>query len=72
MQPGYPRRRVLVWAGAVGLIALHIGAPDRPGLVAGWVPWDLAFHLGWMIAAGLLVEIATRVAWRDVDGGSDG
>ena len=71
MERGYPRRRALVWAAAVGLIAVHVWAPDRSGIVASVLPWDLAFHLAWMVAAGVLIEVATRVAWRDVDRGRD-
>lgn len=70
--PGYQTRRALVWVAAVGLIAVHVWAPDRQGLIAGVLPWDLAFHLAWMAAAGLLIEIIARVAWRDVDGELDG
>jgi len=60
-----------VWAAALALIVVHVWAPDRPGLIASVLPWDLAFHLGWMAAAGVLIEVATRIAWPDVDGGGD-
>ncbi len=63
----YGQRRGWVWAAAAGLIAVHVWAPHRDGLLGGVLPWDLAFHLGWMLAAGLLIEVMTRVAWRDVD-----
>ncbi len=62
------RRRRLIWAAAGALVVVHVASPSRDGIVAGVLPWDLAFHLGWMLAAGLLVETLTRVAWRDVDG----
>jgi len=62
------RRRGLIWAVAGALVAVHVWSPSRGEIVAGVLPWDLAFHLGWMLAAGLLVETLTRVAWRDVDG----
>jgi len=65
------RRRWLIWGLATALVGVHVWAPSRAGIIAGVLPWDLAFHLGWMIAAGLLVETLTRVAWRDVDGGGD-
>ncbi|MGH1343127.1 MAG: hypothetical protein ACRBN8_16335 [Nannocystales bacterium] len=62
------RRRGLIWAAAAVLVGVHVWSPSRGGIVAGVLPWDLAFHLGWMLAAGLLVEALTRTAWRDVDG----
>ncbi|MEM6295217.1 MAG: hypothetical protein AAGA54_28355 [Myxococcota bacterium] len=67
----FSARRRLVWGASLLLIALHIWAPSAaaPTLVLGVLPWDLAFHLAWMAAAALLIHLAARFAWRDVDGG---
>ncbi len=72
MRLAYSQRRRVAWVAAAVLIAVHVWAPHREGIVGGVLPWDLAFHLGWMLAAGLLIEAISRVAWRDVDGGGDG
>jgi len=71
MRVRYEQRRRLIWVGVAALLALHVWAPHRDGVVAGVLPWDLAFHLAWMAAAALLVELFTRFAWRNVDGGAD-
>lgn len=71
MRLAYTRRRGLLWAGAALLIAVHIVAPDRAGVIGGVLPWDLAFHVAWMVAAGILIELIVRFGWRDVDGGAD-
>jgi NO-binding membrane sensor protein with MHYT domain len=63
-------RRRWVWAAAAALMGLHVWAPHRDGLLGGVLPWDLAFHLAWMLAAAGLIEVMTRVAWRDVDRGA--
>ncbi|MCR9160246.1 MAG: hypothetical protein NXI35_06175 [bacterium] len=63
----YERRRRLLWVAAAVLVGVHVMAPDRAIVIGGVVPWDLAFHLGWMVAAGLLIELIARTGWRDVD-----
>lgn len=50
------------------LVVLHLvpphGGPDP--VVLGVFPWDLAWHLGWMIAAGAAVFAMTSVRlWPD-------
>lgn len=50
------------------LIVLHVDPYNAgPGpLVFGWLPWDLAYHLGWMAAAALLVVYMTSsVIWPE-------
>lgn len=66
---GYDRRRLAAWIAAAVLIALHVFPPqgDTSVLIWGFLPWDLAFHIGWMVAAAGLIYATTRFAWRDVD-----
>lgn len=71
MRLAYEQRRRLLWAGAAALVAVHIMAPDRAGVIGGLVPWDLAFHVAWMVAAGILIELIARLGWRDVDAEGD-
>ena len=59
--------RNLFWVLVVTLIALHLydfrGAV--PGLLWGVVPWDLAYHLFWMLAALGVVVYLTEIVWQD-------
>jgi hypothetical protein len=59
-------RRILSVA-LVVLVALHLmpvpGDPER--LVAGFLPWDIAWHLGWIAAATLVVLYMTGPPWPD-------
>ena len=67
MRLTYEQRRRLLGVGAAVLVVVHVMAPDRAGIIGGFVPWDLAFHVAWMVAAGILIELITRLGWRDVD-----
>lgn len=52
---------------AIVLTALHLA--HFPGAlevrVLGWMPWDLAYHLAWMLAATALVFYLTARVWPD-------
>lgn len=39
--------------------------PGAPWMVAGFLPWDLAYHLLWMAAAAAAVLWMTGPAWPD-------
>lgn len=57
------------------LLVLHVDTwnAGAGGLVLGWLPWDLAYHLGWMAAATLLVLYMTSPAiWPEDQDGGDG
>lgn len=51
----------------VVLVVLHVvpvpGDPDW--LLAGFLPWDLAYHLLWMAAAAGVVLYMTGPPWPD-------
>jgi hypothetical protein len=59
-------RRILSLA-LVVLVVVHLlpvpGDPAR--VVAGFLPWDLAWHLGWILAASLVVIYMTGPPWPD-------
>ncbi len=38
-------------------------------MLAPVLPWDLAFHPGWMLAGGSRVETLTRIVYVDGDAG---
>lgn len=61
-------RRVLALLVAL-LIGLHIDVWNhgRGGVVLGWLPWDLAYHLLWMAAATAAVWYLTFKVWPDED-----
>lgn len=70
-----PRRRVrssvvprrILSVALVVLVVVHLspvpGDPTR--VVAGFLPWDLAWHLGWILAAALVVIYMTGPPWPD-------
>lgn len=68
-------RRLFALLTAV-LLVLHVDPWNAgpAGLVLGWLPWDLAYHLVWMAAAALLVVYMTSPAiWpEDQDRREDG
>ena len=41
-------------------------------MIAGFLPWDLAYAVFWMIAATAVVLYLTERVWRDEPPGSDG
>lgn len=49
------------------LLVLHVDVwnHDRAGLVLGWIPYDLAYHLAWMLAAAAVVLYMTYGPWQD-------
>jgi hypothetical protein len=40
-------------------------------MIAGFLPWDLAYAVFWMIAATAVVLYLTERVWRDEPPGSD-
>ncbi len=59
-------RRILSVALA-GLVVLHIVPPggDPQWMLLGFMPWDLAYHLLWMIVAAAVVLYMTGPPWPD-------
>jgi len=51
----------------VVLVVLHVFplGGDSSGMLAGFVPWDLGYHLVWMAAAALVVLYMTGPCWPD-------
>ena len=53
----------------VALILLHLvhfpGAFDVA--VLGWMPWDLAYHVAWMLAATAAIFYLTAKVWPEAD-----
>lgn len=49
------------------LVVVHLSpVPGDPArIIAGFLPWDLAWHLGWMLAATLVVFYMTGPPWPD-------
>ncbi len=63
------RRGRIAWALGLLLVALHLDfwRPDRPVLWFGWMPEELLWRLGWMLAAFVyLLWFCARV-WRVED-----
>jgi hypothetical protein len=59
----------------VVLLAAHLVPPHRGAspMIAGFLPWDLAYAVLWMIAATGAVLYLTDRVWRDEppeDGGA--
>lgn len=50
------------------LLILHVDVWNTgpAPLVAGWLPWDFAYHLAWMAAAtGLVFYMTSPAIWPD-------
>lgn len=61
------RRHGRVLAVMVALLVLtHVvqWQPGREPMLLGFLPWDLAYHLLWMVAATVVVLYMTEVVWR--------
>jgi hypothetical protein len=64
-----------LWVAIVGLVALHLwpphGGPEP--LLLGVLPWDLTWHVLWMVGAmaAVMMMTSTRL-WPDGDEGDDG
>lgn len=58
-------RTALAWAGALTLVALHVMPWHPAGLVAGWLPAELAWRLAWMGLALVYLLWFCGVVWRD-------
>ncbi len=58
-----------VFAGlVVALVILHLDAWNAgraEPLVLGFLPWDMAYHLGWMIAAMAVIFYMTVWVWPE-------
>jgi hypothetical protein len=66
--------RTLVYLAAAALFALHQDwwLWDDAGLVLGFLPAGLAYHVGYSLACALLWFLAVRYAWpRDLAAFSD-
>lgn len=61
------RNKVALAVLVVVLLVTHV-VQWRPGLepmVLGFMPWDLAYHLIWMVAAAAVIFWWTTVDWDD-------
>lgn len=63
--PIVPRR--ILAAALVVLVVVHlVPVPAHPArVVLGFLPWDVAWHLGWMLAATFVVIYMTGPPWPD-------
>lgn len=63
------RAHARIFAGlALALVILHFDACNNhriEPLVLGWIPIDLAYHLGWIVLATALVFYMTARVWPD-------
>ena len=59
--------RRLAVAGLVGLLILHLDfwREQRPELVFGWLPEDVAYRLAWMGLAFVYLWFFTRNVWGE-------
>ncbi len=62
----HSRRRVVFAAAVVVLLVAHLWPPYRGAspMIAGFLPWDLAYAVFWMIAAAGVVIYLTERVWR--------
>lgn len=59
------RSAIVAWLGLAVLVALHLDfwrAPSDARLF-GWMPFELAWRLGWMALAALYLQFFCRRVW---------
>lgn len=64
-----PTHRVIAVVGLAVLLALHhdFWRPQRPEILFGWIPEELAWRLGWMALALAYLLHFCRFVWRAPD-----
>jgi len=70
MRPRTMGRRttaILGWGGFLALLALHLDfwRPQRSVLLAGWLPEELAYRLGWIALAWLYLLFVCARLWGE-------
>ena len=62
-----PRRCIILAVLVLALLGLHLFPPHRGSepMVLGFVPWDLAYALLWMLGAAAVVLYMTERVWKD-------
>lgn len=63
------RHRLIAWLGLLALAVLHLDVwrPQRPELLFGWLPEELAYRLLWMFLAWLYLLYFTSRVWSEED-----
>ncbi len=64
------RRRanaIVGWGGFLLLLALHLDfwRTQRPELLLGWIPEELAYRLGWIVLAWLYLLFVCARLWGE-------
>lgn len=59
--------RICLWLAVAGLLVLHVIPPHRGAepVLLGFLPWDLGYHVLWMVGAALTIIFAAEVVWRE-------
>lgn len=58
------------WTATIVLCVLHVDFFNHgvgSVLLFGWLPFDLAYHILWMVLAAVLVFYFTHSVWRSAD-----
>ncbi len=66
--PARRRHRWVFAAAVVVLLVLHVDVWNQgrgDGLILGFIPYDLAYHLLWMLVAWAVVIYMTVFVWPD-------
>ncbi len=60
---------LLAWGGFLVLLVLHLDfwRPQRPVLLLGWIPEELAYRFGWIALAWLYLCFVCARVWREED-----
>ncbi len=64
------QHRRIFWIVTTILCLLHLDFFNHGvtrDLLFGWLPFDLAYHIVWMIFAGVMVFHFTHYVWRSAD-----
>jgi len=60
--------RTLAATSIAALLVLHVDAWNASRvepMLLGWIPFDLAYHLAWMVAASLVLFHLTAKVWTE-------
>jgi uncharacterized membrane protein YhaH (DUF805 family) len=58
------------WAAVLGLCATHldvafVSTETQREIVGGWIPFDLAYHLAWILVAAVVVFVMAGPMWEE-------
>jgi hypothetical protein len=66
LEAGLRTGRLVAAAAVLVLLLLHNdvwNSAPRTWALLGWLPLDIAYHVGWLVAGTLVLLLVLRVTW---------